>query len=153
MKKETNRHRLDYWAPVLPSSPPSSHVLVVIQRKNGATYYTQQTLTKIDNASEHGAWHIKNITNNYELRSSVQVQRPLLPSSLHSSPRSRKSSPHPPSGEPPSPPATSCLALNSALSFSSSLLSLLPTFHPSTTRFETTVTGPNRRGRGSHQKL
>ena len=62
MKKETNRHRLDYWAPVLPSSPPSSHVLVVIQRKNGATYYTLQILTKIDNASEHGAWHIKNIT-------------------------------------------------------------------------------------------
>ena len=34
MKKVTNRHRLDYWAPVLPSSPPSSHVMVVIQRKN-----------------------------------------------------------------------------------------------------------------------
>ena len=27
-----------------------------------ATYYTLQILTEIDDASEHGAWHIRNIT-------------------------------------------------------------------------------------------
>ena len=150
MKKETNRHRLDYWAPVLPSSPPSSHVMVVIQRKNWG--YILHTADINRNwwcirarCLAHKKYNKIITSSDPQCRSSAPSFPPF---SIHPLVLSKV----PPTTwvEFPLPPQP----LNSALSFSSSLLSLLPAFHPSTTRFETTVTEPNhRRGRGSNQKL
>ena len=38
VKKATNKHRYDYWPPVLSSSPPPPHLLIFIQRGKNQGY-------------------------------------------------------------------------------------------------------------------
>ena len=78
----------------------------------------------------------------------MQVQCPLLPSFLESSPRSLKA-PHTTWMWFPRPPAVIAFGVE----FSFLAPPSAPRVHLSTTRFGTTVTEPDQRGQGLNQKL
>ena len=149
MKKETKWHRLDYWAPVLPSSPPSSHVMVVIQRKNWG--YILHTADINRNwwcirarCLAHKKYNKIITSSDPQCRSSAPSFPPF---SIHALVLSKV----PPTTwvEFPLPPAV--IAFGVEFSFFAFLSA--PRVHPSTTRFGTTVTEPDQRGRGLNQKL